>query len=67
MQVVLVMKRSSRDGKPLQHAAARAALWLLNDLPAFVESILFPDSVSAPVRMPCCIPSQMPSTARWNS
>ena len=48
-QVVLAMKRGRRDGRPLQYAAARAALWLLNDLPARLETLLFPDNVRKPV------------------
>ena len=45
-----MMKHGRRDGKPLQYAAARAALWLLNDMPALVESVLFADSIRTPVR-----------------
>ena len=44
------MKRGCRDGNTLQYAAARAALWLLNDMPALVEAVLFPDHVRTPVR-----------------
>ena len=38
------MKRGRREGRPLQYAAARAALWLLNDLPSRLETLLFPDN-----------------------
>ena len=48
-QVVLAMNNGRRDSRPLQHAAARAALWMLNDLPAAVETLLFPDNVRTPV------------------
>ena len=48
-QVVLAMKRGRRDGRPLRYAAARAALWLLNDLPARLETLLFPGDVRQPV------------------
>ena len=43
------MKQGRRGGSPLQYAAARAALWLLNDLSAAVETLLFPDNVRTPV------------------
>ena len=58
------MKHGRRDGKPLQYAAARAALWLLNDLPALVESLLFPDNTHAPVRT---MQPQLPGTAQRGS
>jgi len=45
------MKRGRRDGRPLQYAAARAALWLLNDLPAQLETVLFPDNVRRSVSL----------------
>ena len=43
------MKSGRRNGKPLQFAAARAALWFLNDVPAHVEALLFPNNVRMPV------------------
>ena len=49
-QVMLAMKRGQHDGMRLRYAAARAALWFLLDLPAYVESRLFPDHVRAAVR-----------------
>jgi len=50
------MKRGRRDGRQLQYAAARAALWLLNDLPAHLETLLFPDNIRKPVWPRCCEP-----------
>ena len=46
-QVVLAMKRGRREGRLLHYAAARTALWLLNDLPARLETLLFPDNKQA--------------------
>jgi len=48
--VVLAVKRGRHDGGLLRYAAARAALWLLLDLPASVETLLFPDHSRNPVR-----------------
>ena len=44
------MKRGRDDGRPLQYAAARVVLWLLDNFPAHVESLLFPNDVHMPVR-----------------
>ncbi len=59
-QVVLAMMHGRRNGKPLQFAAARAALWLLNDLPAVLERVLFPDNVMSVRNMPDDMCAQMP-------
>ena len=37
------MNTSEATGRPVLSAAARAALWLLNDLPAALEGALYPD------------------------
>ena len=54
VQVVLAMKRGWHNRRPLQYAAARAVLWLLNDLPALVELLLFPENTSRPVSVCYC-------------
>ena len=46
---MLAAERGRRERRPLQYAAARAALWLLNDLPAHMETLLFPDNTRTPV------------------
>ena len=45
------MQQGRRSNKPVQYAAARAAFWVLNDVPNFVEALLFPDNVRMPVRL----------------
>ena len=52
VQMARAMERSRRNSRPLQHAAARWALWCLNDLPALVELALFPKTVRTPVCSP---------------
>ena len=44
------MDRARCGGRPLQYAAARAAFWLLGDMPTFLEALLFPDNVRMTVR-----------------
>ena len=41
--MVLAMEHAKRTNRPLQYAAARAALWLYNDVPALLEHLLFPN------------------------
>ena len=43
------MQRAEARGQRLPYAAARAALWLLDDFPAHMEALLFPDSAFAKV------------------
>ncbi len=51
LQVALAVEQGGRDGRLLQYAAARAASWLVTDLPAHVEAALFPKTVRTPVRV----------------
>ena len=53
-QVALIVRHGRRSGRPLQHAAARVALWFLHDLPAIMETLLFPDNVRTPVCSDVC-------------
>ena len=55
VQVVVAMKRGRREGKTMQAAAARGALWLLNDLPAHVEALAFPSHAHEQVRKQACL------------
>ena len=65
------MKCARQNISLLQDAAARAALWLLNDLPAAVETLLFPDRILAPIsateqqNSDCRARSQVHSMASW--
>ena len=43
------MQRAEARGQRLPYAAARAALWLLDEFPACVEALLFPGSAFAKV------------------
>ena len=52
-QVALAVERSRHEGRPLHYAAARAASWLLTDLPARVGAALFSETVRTPVRVAC--------------
>ena len=47
--MVRAVEDGRRSGRPLRHAAARAALWFLHDFPASMEIMLFPDNIRAPV------------------
>ena len=49
------MRHGRHSGRPLQYAAARAALWLLHDLPARVETMLLPDNVRKLVSAELCV------------
>ena len=49
------MKQGRHDGRRIRYAAARASLWLLNDLPAHVEALLFPDNVRSTARAARCL------------
>ncbi len=46
--MVLAVERGRHSSSLVQLAAARAALWLYHDLPALLETLLFPDKVRAP-------------------
>ena len=45
LQVARAMHHARRDGKSLQYVAARAVLWLLNDLFANLEALIFPEAL----------------------
>ena len=49
LQVTLATQRAQAAGHGLRYAAARTALWLLNDFPAHLEAFLFPDALSLQV------------------
>ena len=48
-QVMLAMENARRDRRVLHYAAARAASWLVSDVPKVLEALLFPDNVHTPV------------------
>ena len=48
-QVTLATQRAQAANYGLRYAAARMALWLLNDFPTHLEAFLFPDAVSLQV------------------
>ncbi len=52
MQVTLVMQRAQATGHGIRYAAARGALWLINDFPAHLESFLFPEACQVSFREP---------------
>ena len=52
LQVALAMHLARRDGKSLQYAAARMAMWLLSDVYAHLEALIFPE---ASLRTVCSI------------
>ena len=43
--MMLAVQRGRRSSNLLRYAAARAALWLYHDLPALLETLLFPHKV----------------------
>ena len=49
LQVARAVQRARRGGRSFQYAAARTALWLLNDFPAHLEAFMIPDALLAKV------------------
>ena len=49
-QVMLAVKRGRHNGGLLCYAAARATLWVLLDMPAYMETLLFPHHIRTAVR-----------------